>query len=51
MNVNGEWYFLVQMGYSSALHNLKVDPLRGQQETAETPWDTAVRECKEESGD
>jgi hypothetical protein len=51
MNVNGEWYFLVQMGYSSSLYNLKVDPLRGHPEPNESSlWQTAVRECMEESG-
>ena len=48
--VNGEWYFLVQMGYSAKKHDFKVDPLRGQEEEAETNWQTAVRECHEESG-
>ena len=48
--VDGEWYFLVQMGYSSELYNFKVDPLRGKKEPGETDWETAVRECHEESG-
>jgi hypothetical protein len=44
------WYFLTQFGYSSTLHDCKVDPLRGQLEAHETPSKTAVREVKEESG-
>ena len=45
-----QWYFLTQVGYSACLYDFKVDPLRGQQEEHETPWETAVREVKEESG-
>ena len=45
-----EWYFLTQLGYSSTMYDLKVDPLRGTREKRETPWETAVREAKEESG-
>jgi len=50
--INGEWYFLVQAGYSSKRYDFKIDPLRGQREPEEdkTPWQTAVRECREESG-
>ena len=28
--MNGEWYFLVQMGYSAKKYDFKVDPFRGQ---------------------
>jgi NADH pyrophosphatase NudC (nudix superfamily) len=49
-NVNGDWYFLMQAGYSSKMYDFKVDPLRGQKEPGETCWQTAVRECNEESG-
>ena len=47
---DGDWYFLAQLGYSSSKYDLKLDPLRGQAKENETPWQTAVRECREESG-
>jgi hypothetical protein len=51
--INGVWYFLGQAGYSSTLYDLKIDPLRGTFDADKgdkTHWDTAVRECYEESG-
>ena len=45
-----QWYFLTQLGYSAKMYDLKVDPLRGTCEEPEIPWETAVREAKEESG-
>ena len=48
--VNDDWYFLTQAGYSHETYDFKVDPLRGQKEPGETSWQTAVRECNEESG-
>jgi len=50
VQVNGVWYFLAQAGYSSMKYDLKIDPMRGQHEGSELKWDTAVRECSEESG-
>lgn len=50
VRVNMAWYFLAQVGYSSELYDCKIDPLRGEQEEGEAPWDTAKRECNEESG-
>ncbi len=45
-----QWYFLTQVCYSTMSYDFKVDPMRGKQVAHETPWETAVREVKEESG-
>jgi len=50
VQVDDVWYFLAQVGYSSKEYDLKIDPMRGHQEGSESKWDTAVRECSEESG-
>jgi hypothetical protein len=48
---DNQWYFLTQVGYSTMMHDFKVDPIRGKPKKLETtPWQTAVRAVKEESG-
>lgn len=46
---DNRWYFLVQLSYSATMHDYKLDPLRGQSNPGETPYQTARRKMYEES--
>ena len=48
--INEKRFILLQISYSSTLHNFKIDPFRGERdEDGERPIEIAIRETKEES--
>ena len=49
VRVHGQWFCLLQVSYSAAKWDYKMDPFRGKQEAGESSQSAAVREMDEES--
>jgi len=49
LNIDGSWYFLSQISFSSYECDVKSEPFRGRPKNNEKKYDTAARRCFDES--